>query len=67
MSYFRPIPMADAARPAGALPLAGGWLWFDRVEHLRRGAAPELTAAPAMIVHGDVTVPAGSRVPVERA
>lgn len=27
----------------------------------------ELTAAPAMIVHGDVTVPAGSRVKVERA
>lgn len=45
MSYFRPIPMADAARPAGALPLAGGWLWFDRVEHLRRGAAPELIPA----------------------
>lgn len=27
----------------------------------------ELTAAPAMIVHGDVTVPAGSRVVIERA
>jgi dihydroneopterin aldolase len=26
----------------------------------------ELTAASAMIVHGDVTLPAGSRVPVER-
>lgn len=45
MSYYRPIPMADAARPPEALPLAGGWLWFDRVEHLRRGAAPQLIAA----------------------
>ena len=45
MSYYRPIPMADAARPPEALPLAGGWLWFDRVEHLRRGAAPEVIAA----------------------
>lgn len=45
MSYYRPIPMADAARPPTALPLAGGWLWFERVEHLRRGAAPQLIAA----------------------
>lgn len=45
MTYFRPIPMYDAARPRGALTLAGGWLWFDRVEVLRRNAAPELIAA----------------------
>ena len=45
MSYYRPIPMADAARPADALPLAGGWLWFDRVEVLARDAAPHLIAA----------------------
>ena len=37
MIYYRPIPMSDAARPAEALPLAGGWLWFDRVEVLERG------------------------------
>ncbi|MBI1219253.1 MAG: dihydropteroate synthase [Rhodobacteraceae bacterium] len=42
MIYYRPIPMTDAARPAGALPLAGGWCWFDRVEVLRRDAAPEV-------------------------
>ncbi|SEM96078.1 Dihydropteroate synthase [Gemmobacter aquatilis] len=36
MIYYRPIPMSDAARPAEALPLAGGWLWFDRVEVLER-------------------------------
>ncbi len=37
---MRPIAMSDPARPAGALPLAGGWCWFDRVEVLSRGAAP---------------------------
>lgn len=43
--------MTDPARPAGALTLAGGWCWFDRVEVLERGRAPqvvpvgELTAA----------------------
>ena len=42
MEYFRPIPMHDPARPAGALTLAGGWLWFDRLEVLSRGAAPRL-------------------------
>lgn len=38
--YFRPIAMTDAAaRPRGALPLAGGWCWFDRVEVLRHGGS----------------------------
>ncbi len=41
-SYHRPIAMSDPARPAGAVPLAGGACWFDRVEVLRRGAAPVL-------------------------
>ncbi len=45
MTYYRPIPCHDTARPKGALPLAGGWLWFDRVEVLRRGAAPEVIPA----------------------
>lgn len=45
MTYYRPIPMTDAARPAGALTLAGGWLWFDRAEVLRRGAPAEIIAA----------------------
>jgi dihydropteroate synthase len=43
--YFRPVLQTDAARPAGALTLAGGWCWFDRVEVLRRGRPPELIAA----------------------
>ena len=38
MDYLRPIAMNDPARPLGALPLAGGWAWFDRVEVLRRDA-----------------------------
>lgn len=42
MTYFRPIAMTDAARPAGALPLAGGWCWFDRVEIIDRDAASRL-------------------------
>ena len=45
MEYFRPIPMHDPARPAGAYTLAGGWLWFDRLEVLSRSAAPRLIPA----------------------
>ena len=51
MIYIRPIAMTDAARPAGALTLAGGWCWFDRVEILERRRRPkqgdlaDLTAA----------------------
>ncbi|OUD10410.1 dihydropteroate synthase [Marivivens niveibacter] len=40
--YFRPIPMMDAARPASALTIAGGWCWFDRVEVLERGRKPQI-------------------------
>ncbi|MBT0958860.1 dihydropteroate synthase [Alphaproteobacteria bacterium KMM 3653] len=43
--YYRAIAMTDAARPEGALPLAGGWCWFDRVEVLERGRAPQVIAA----------------------
>ena len=41
MIYIRPIVMTDAARPAAALTLAGGWCWFDRVEILERGRRPQ--------------------------
>lgn len=40
-SYFRPLPSCDPARPNDALPLAGGWAWFDRVEKLTRDQPPE--------------------------
>lgn len=42
MIYYRPIAMQDVARPPSALPIAGGWCWFDRVEVLERGRAPVL-------------------------
>jgi dihydropteroate synthase len=45
MDYFRPIAMTDAARPRGAMGLAGGWCWFDRVEVLSRGASPQIIPA----------------------
>jgi dihydropteroate synthase len=32
--------MTDPARPPEALPLAGGWCWFDRVERLSRAEPP---------------------------
>jgi dihydropteroate synthase len=60
MEYFRPIPMTDPARPSGALMLAGGWCWFDRVEVLQRGMPARLIGAGDL--PGDVlqclTVPA---------
>ncbi|QGX97731.1 dihydropteroate synthase [Roseovarius faecimaris] len=45
MTYYRPIPNTDAARPAGAHTLAGGWCWFDRVEELHRDAPARLIPA----------------------
>lgn len=40
--YYRPVVRSDLVRSPEALPLAGGWLWFDLVERLERGAAPQL-------------------------
>ncbi len=54
MEYFRPIAMADPARPPGALTLAGGWCWFDRVEVLSRVAAGRIipvSEVPAAVLH----------------
>lgn len=54
MEYFRPIAMTDPARPAGAVALAGGWCWFDRVEVLSRAAPSRLITAsevPAPVLH----------------
>ncbi|WP_128515642.1 dihydropteroate synthase [Tabrizicola thermarum] len=54
MDYFRPIAMTDPARPRDALPLAGGWCWFDRVEVLSRAAPARIIAAhevPAPVLH----------------
>ena len=59
--YLRPIAMSDPARPAGALPLAGGWCWFDRVEVLSRGAAPMIVGL------GDLTEADRARLSGARA
>ncbi len=45
MEYLRPIPQFDPARPAGALPLAGGMGWFDRVEVISRNARAQIVGA----------------------
>lgn len=45
MEYVRPIAMTDTARPATALPLAGGGCWFDRAEVLSRVEGPRIVAA----------------------
>jgi len=52
MSYYRPLPRTDPLRPDGALPLAGGWCWFDTVERIARDAPPRLM--PARDLPGDV-------------
>ncbi|MBP6736403.1 MAG: dihydropteroate synthase [Rhodobacteraceae bacterium] len=43
--------MTDAARPAGALTLAGGWCWFDRVEVLERGRPAQLLPVSDFAAH----------------
>ncbi len=45
MIYWRPLVQSGAARPKGAVPLAGGSLWFAAVERLERGRAPEVVPA----------------------
>ena len=42
---WRPIPCSGPARPAAALTLAGGWLWFERLEVLEPGRAPVVVPA----------------------
>ena len=37
--------MTDPARPVGALALAGGWCWFDRVEVISRKGPAQVVAA----------------------
>lgn len=43
--YFRPLVQQGAARPQGAVPLAGGALWFTHAEHLRRGQPGRVVTA----------------------
>ncbi len=46
--YFRPLVQIGPARPASALPLAGGWGWFTHVEALSRHAAPRVLVAQSV-------------------
>lgn len=41
MTYYRPLVQTDAARPADAVVLAGGWTWFSEVECLSRQKKPK--------------------------
>lgn len=61
MIYYRPIAMTDAVRPTDALPLAGGWCWFDRAEVLTRDGSRGLVAAR------DIPAPARERLCAPRA
>ena len=45
MIYWRPLVQSGAARPKGAVPLAGGGLWFSQVERLERGRTGEVVPA----------------------
>lgn len=51
--------MTDPARPEGAVPLAGGWCWFDRVEVLERGR--KALVLPVAEVVGEVAALAAVR------
>ncbi|MGR3762112.1 dihydropteroate synthase [Roseobacteraceae bacterium NS-SX3] len=45
MMYYRPIVQHGEARTEGAVPLAGGALWFTQVEVLTRDGPPRLMPA----------------------
>ncbi|WP_103333324.1 dihydropteroate synthase [Pseudotabrizicola formosa] len=45
MTYIRPLPLHDAARPSDAIVLAGGWCRFTHLEILERGRAPVVVPA----------------------
>lgn len=47
---YCPLPESGGPRPADALPLAGGPLWFAEVVEHRRGAAPRRLPAAALPV-----------------
>ncbi|WP_439523096.1 dihydropteroate synthase [Marivita sp.] len=53
-TYFRPLPRSGDPRPKGALPLAGGPLWFSEAVALRRTSKPQIipaTAVPDAVLH----------------
>lgn len=42
--FYRPIPQIDPIRPKDALPIAGGWTWFNSLERLQRGGTSEFVS-----------------------
>ncbi len=52
MEYYRPLAVTATDRPEGAVPLAGGWLWFSHVEVLTRHALPR--RVPVRDLSGEV-------------
>lgn len=50
--YYRPLVRHGETRPEGALPLAGGALWFSEVELLSREAPPRIV--PVGLVPADI-------------
>lgn len=58
--YYRPLAMSDPHRPTGALTLAGGWCWFDRVERIERDGRRALIAAR------DLPAPVAARLTAPR-
>ncbi|OUS06848.1 dihydropteroate synthase [Rhodobacterales bacterium 52_120_T64] len=44
-AYYRPLVQRDKCKPRGALPVAGGHLWFTHVEQIARGSVSEVVAA----------------------
>jgi dihydropteroate synthase len=45
MTLYRPLALPDTCRPDGALPLAGGPVWFDRAEVVEPGRRGPVIAA----------------------
>ena len=60
-TYFRPLVQHGVVRPAEAMSLAGGVLWFTHAERLGRGAAPVIVGL------ADIPVPAFERLTSPRA
>jgi dihydropteroate synthase len=46
--YYRPLVQSGPCRPADALPLAGGALWFTHAQHLSRAGQGPIVPAHAL-------------------
>lgn len=46
--YFRPLTQTGDSRPADAVLIAGGWVWFTHAERIERGAPSQIVPAQAV-------------------